>query len=136
MGGVLRPVGHDDRLSLVEHLDELRTRLIICLVGFAIAFAFCLWQNDAILDLVNRPLQDSAKPATNAKKSKDSLERTGAYFGELGDAFTDIAKQLDTAAVDAGPSAAQVRRIADRLRALGAASRSSRPSGWPPMQHC
>ena len=26
----VRPIGHEDRLSLVEHLDELRTRLIIC----------------------------------------------------------------------------------------------------------
>ena len=29
----LKPIGHDDRLSLVEHLDELRTRIIICVVG-------------------------------------------------------------------------------------------------------
>ena len=29
----LKPIAHDDRLSLVEHLDELRTRIIICVVG-------------------------------------------------------------------------------------------------------
>ena len=30
----LRPVGYEDRLSIVEHLDELRTRLIWCIVVF------------------------------------------------------------------------------------------------------
>ena len=29
----LKPIAHDDRLSLVEHLDELRTRIIICVVA-------------------------------------------------------------------------------------------------------
>jgi sec-independent protein translocase protein TatC len=39
--GVVRPVGHEERLSLIEHLDELRTRLIYCIVAFVIAFSFC-----------------------------------------------------------------------------------------------
>ena len=42
----LRPVSHDDRLSLVEHLDELRTRLILCLVAFLVCFGVAFWQND------------------------------------------------------------------------------------------
>ena len=29
--GVIRPIGHAERLSIVDHLDELRTRLIWCL---------------------------------------------------------------------------------------------------------
>src|SRR5437764_329444 len=37
MARVLRPIGHEDRLSVVDHLDELRTRLIIC--AFALLFA-------------------------------------------------------------------------------------------------
>ena len=30
MAQVLRPIGHEDRLSIVDHLDELRSRLIVC----------------------------------------------------------------------------------------------------------
>ena len=50
MATTLKPVGHEDRLSLVEHLDELRTRIIICVAAFAVAFGVCLWQDDFILD--------------------------------------------------------------------------------------
>ena len=51
----IRPVGHEDHLSLVEHLDELRTRLFICLAALAVAFAFCFWQNHALLRIVGNP---------------------------------------------------------------------------------
>ncbi len=52
----LRAIGHDDELSLVGHLDELRGRLILALVAVAIAFGFCFWQNHALLNLINTPL--------------------------------------------------------------------------------
>ena len=52
-----RPVGHDDRLSLVEHLDELRARLIVCLAALIVVFGLCLWQNDRLLNIVNQPLE-------------------------------------------------------------------------------
>jgi sec-independent protein translocase protein TatC len=75
MATALRPIAHEDRLSLVEHLDELRTRIIICLVGFVIAFGFCFWQNDAILEILDRPLEKSAF----TKGSEDPLERAAAF---------------------------------------------------------
>ena len=52
------PVSHEDRLTLVEHLDELRTRLIVSLVVLGVAFALCFWQNHLILDVINKPLPD------------------------------------------------------------------------------
>jgi sec-independent protein translocase protein TatC len=61
MATALRPVGHEDRLSLVDHLDELRTRLIISGVVLAIAFAVCLWQNHELLHIINKPLQAQTK---------------------------------------------------------------------------
>jgi sec-independent protein translocase protein TatC len=57
MVSAIRTVGHEDRLSLVDHLDELRTRLIFSGVALAIAFGFCLWQNHALLNIINKPLK-------------------------------------------------------------------------------
>ncbi len=42
MSRVLRPIGHEERLSIVDHLDELRTRLVVCGVTLAIGFGLCL----------------------------------------------------------------------------------------------
>jgi sec-independent protein translocase protein TatC len=51
-----RRLAHEDEASLVEHLDELRGRIMLALgavaVGTAVAFAF----HGAILDLLARPL--------------------------------------------------------------------------------
>jgi sec-independent protein translocase protein TatC len=52
----IRPIGHDDRLSLVDHLDELRTRLIIAAGAFVVALGLCFWQNHELLKIVNDPL--------------------------------------------------------------------------------
>ena len=61
----IKPIAHEDRLSVVEHLDELRTRLIISAVAFVVAWAFTLWQSDLVLEIVNKPLPDSVdKPIT------------------------------------------------------------------------
>jgi sec-independent protein translocase protein TatC len=61
MGTALRRIGHEDRLSLVDHLDELRTRLIISAAALAIAFGVCLWQNHELLHIINKPLQTQTR---------------------------------------------------------------------------
>jgi sec-independent protein translocase protein TatC len=75
MATALRPIAHEDRLSLVEHLDELRTRIILCLAVFVAAFAFCFWQNDRILNIMDRPLEKSAFH----KGSDDPLEKSATF---------------------------------------------------------
>lgn len=62
--GRIKPIAHEDELSLVEHLDELRTRLIIVIAAFSFVLAICFWQNHAILDIVNGPLPDGKHPST------------------------------------------------------------------------
>src|SRR3954449_3229473 len=60
----LRPVDFEDRLTLVEHLDELRTRIVISIVAFSVAFGLCFWQNDRLLDIANAPLPGNRTPIT------------------------------------------------------------------------
>jgi sec-independent protein translocase protein TatC len=52
----LAPVSHEDRLTLVEHLDELRTRLIVCVAVLVVAMSLCVWQNERVLDIANDPV--------------------------------------------------------------------------------
>jgi sec-independent protein translocase protein TatC len=59
MAKALRTVAHDDRLSLVEHLTELRVRLIICIVAFVAATTVCFIFNQEVLDVLNRPLEQT-----------------------------------------------------------------------------
>jgi sec-independent protein translocase protein TatC len=75
----LRPIGHEDRLSLVEHLDELRTRLIISLVILGVAFAVCYWQNDWLLNTINKPLQSTQSLSTSSSHKRSPLEDTAVY---------------------------------------------------------
>lgn len=60
----VKPAQFDDRLTLTEHLDELRTRIIVSLVVFGVALALCFWQNATLLDIVNTPLPDDTEPVT------------------------------------------------------------------------
>ncbi len=62
----VRTVGHEDRLSTVDHLDELRTRLIASLAVIGVAFGFCFWQNPQLLHLINRPLADQTQAQVRA----------------------------------------------------------------------
>ncbi|MBA3420427.1 MAG: twin-arginine translocase subunit TatC [Thermoleophilaceae bacterium] len=60
----LRPVSHQDELSLVEHLDELRSRLFVAGAALVPALALCGWQNGRIIELLNRPLPRGQEPIT------------------------------------------------------------------------
>src|SRR3954462_5415737 len=60
----LELVDFEDRLTLVEHLDELRTRIVISIVTFSVAFGLCFWQNSRLLDIANAPLPGDRTPIT------------------------------------------------------------------------
>src|SRR4051794_38451397 len=80
MATIVRPVGHDEELSLVDHLDELRTRLIVSVFAFLVCFALCFWQNDRVLDAVNRPFE----VATKHTPRKGPLAKTATFQRNLG----------------------------------------------------
>ena len=60
----LRPVSFEDRLTLVQHLDELRARIVVSISAFAVAFTLCFWQNSRLLDIANAPLPGDRTPIT------------------------------------------------------------------------
>jgi sec-independent protein translocase protein TatC len=51
-----RRVKPEDELTLVEHLDELRTRIIVVLVVLTVAVAACFYESGAILNFLADPL--------------------------------------------------------------------------------
>src|SRR3954454_8575599 len=77
MATTLRSVGHDDRLSLIEHLTELRARIVISLIAFVACTALCMWQNQRVLDILNDPLTSTQKAS-----SKDPIQ-AGTLYNQL-----------------------------------------------------
>ena len=59
------PIGHDDRLSIVDHLDELRSRLFVCGGVLLVVFCICYTQNGALIDALNRALPSQSSVAAH-----------------------------------------------------------------------
>jgi sec-independent protein translocase protein TatC len=60
----LRPVRHDEELTLVEHLDELRSRVLISVAALVPALVVCGWKNELVIEILNRPLPSGLEPVT------------------------------------------------------------------------
>ena len=60
----LKPAQFDERMTLVEHLDELRNRIIFSGIFLTLAIVFCFWQEDALLEIANEPLPAGFEPLT------------------------------------------------------------------------
>jgi len=90
MATALKPIGHEDRLTIVDHLDELRSRLLICAAAFALAFVLCFWQNGTLLDVLNEPLKDSTPTVEQA--------RGNGRLAQAADAQRDVQRGLSATA--------------------------------------
>jgi sec-independent protein translocase protein TatC len=55
---------HADELSVVDHLDELRTRIIVSACVLLVAVGLCFWQNHLLLAIANGPLPSGREPLT------------------------------------------------------------------------
>ena len=60
----MKPVRHEDQLSVVDHLDELRSRLVVAVAAFVVAFGLTTWQSDLVLEILNAPLPGGQQPIT------------------------------------------------------------------------
>ena len=126
-----RPASHDARMSAVDHLDELRARLIVSLLALGVAFGLCFWQNHQLLRIVNSPL------------AHNTQQQVKAGHGTLGATYSlqrnarDVAKQVGTVAgvlqgqsKDPATTASltQVQHsLANDVKALSATPQGDRP---------
>jgi sec-independent protein translocase protein TatC len=51
-------------MTLVEHLDELRNRIIVSAAVLVVACGLCFWQNHLLLEIANKPLPGDRVPIT------------------------------------------------------------------------
>jgi sec-independent protein translocase protein TatC len=125
----LRPIGHEDRLSVVDHLDELRSRLIVCAAVLIVAFGVCFWQSSRLLHILNRPL-----PAQNQNQSnkigglaKDNVS-TGQHLQRIG---SDLSK---LAALPNSGLSAQARGLLSSTAAEATNAGKALPASTPKTQ--
>jgi sec-independent protein translocase protein TatC len=78
-----RAAKFDDHLTLVEHLDELRTRLVVSIAAVVVASALCFWQNDLLLEIANRPLPGDRVPITFGVTEPFMTTLTLSVYGGL-----------------------------------------------------
>jgi sec-independent protein translocase protein TatC len=128
----IRPVRHDAQLSVVDHLEELRTRLIVSLLAIAVAFGICFWQNHELLNLVNRPLAHNTQ-----QQVRDGRGPLGATY-TVQQSTRDLANQLTTvvgvlSAQNQAPAARASLRDVEQSLQRDVKRLSASPSGDRPV---
>jgi sec-independent protein translocase protein TatC len=128
MSKVLRPIGHEDRLSIVDHLDELRSRLIICGIALGVAFALCFWQSSTLLNLLNRPLSSASHAAANhlGGLTNDSVS-AAHHFANTASLLQALSRSSDVSAGDAALLAAAAQQLKAGAKALPQANPKTIP---------
>ena len=124
----IRPIGHEDRLSIVDHLDELRSRLFVCLGVLVVAFGICFWQNHALLHVLNRalPHESSVSRGLGSVPNRAVRERQGLIKAAKAD------EQLAVAPGVSAEAAAAYQQAAAGLRqAANSLPRSAQPQEKP-----
>jgi sec-independent protein translocase protein TatC len=133
----IRPIGHEDKLSVVDHLDELRTRLIICIGVFIACFCLTYWQNGRILHWVNEPLTKAQTSTSN----NNSLAQTarfndlqGTQLRALGGNLGDLSRALGSLSRDDDLPAQTRAQLAQAARSsVGAQTAAVRAAAAVPI---
>jgi sec-independent protein translocase protein TatC len=119
MANVLRPIGHDDHLSIVDHLDELRSRLIVCGAVLVVAFGLCFWQNHTLLKVLNRALPAAPKTSANHLSGLTSDSVKAAHgLAIAAAAEAKLAQSPNLSAADRQQFAQAARGDAEAAKAL------------------
>ncbi len=115
----LRPIGHEDRLSVVDHLDELRGRLILCAIVVAVAFGVCFWQNNTLLNALNSPLPAQSKTGANhiGGLTNDTVS-AARHLSNAASLFQALSRSTTLAPPDAALITAAAQQMGAAARAL------------------
>ncbi|MDE3131246.1 MAG: twin-arginine translocase subunit TatC [Acidobacteriota bacterium] len=113
----LRPIGQDDRLSIVDHLDELRSRVILCLAALLVAFCVCFWQNHLLLNVLNRALPAAARHGLGNQGRVNN--QIGAVFKSMSVDMSDLSRSLSRSRGVAPGAVQATRNMAHHLTVAG-----------------
>ena len=64
----VRRLDHGEEATLVEHLTELRDRMIACFVVLAVAFAVAFWRYHDLFEILNAQLPRSSRTASRSRR--------------------------------------------------------------------
>jgi sec-independent protein translocase protein TatC len=133
MATALKPIGHEERLTIIDHLDELRSRLLVSAAAFAVAFVLCFWQNGTLLDVLNEPLKDST-PTIEQPSGNGRLATVAAAQRDVQRGFTALSGALDILAETStlpAETRAQLLAYARTVRRAAAALPETTPPRVP-----
>ena len=113
---------------VVDHLDELRTRLIVCAVALVAAFALCYIFNQQLLNLLNDPL-----PATTSTQANHlgGLTRDQVKLARDLRGASDIVTQLARSGTVAPSDRALFAALAQKFQAAATDLPRSTPKSLP-----
>jgi sec-independent protein translocase protein TatC len=93
-GGLPRRLAHGEEATLVEHLGELRTRLLISLGSIAVFFPFTFAFHERLIEWMMRPLPDDRKLITFGVTEPFTTSVKVAAFAALALALPVVLYQL------------------------------------------
>src|SRR5690242_12424131 len=129
---MLGRISHDEELTTVGHLEELRRRLLLSLAVVVAAFGVCFWQNHRLLHLINAPLAHQTQ-----QQVRDGHGPLGATY-TVAQSARDVAVQLHTVVGRLGTQAQQapVQTAPNKVQSNlqdDVARLSARPQGDRPV---
>lgn len=127
MPKVLRPIGYQDRLSVVDHLGELRSRLITAGIFVVVVFIACFVENHQLLSIVNKPLS-KVNVATNhiSSISRDQVkQRRGLGIQLRG--YQTLAADSHADATQRAGYALVARGVQEEIKALPTVAQKDKP---------
>jgi sec-independent protein translocase protein TatC len=82
-----RRLGHGEEATLVEHLDELRSRLIISLLAVAVSFPLTYWFHETLIEWLMRPKPEDVDPITIGVAEPFTTAVKVSFYASLAIAF-------------------------------------------------